>query len=161
MSLGPSSVFNLILLVVHSFDLMVSSVGILSIRGTRDPGHSFFYQRSYDNYRQKAYSATIILVVLASGVSAQVHIVASCIRNKASSPWLNLALSALVDESGNPNGGLFRTALAIITGNAQHNMVCCHHGEWQRAGFGVDQEPEILQPAGVFSWSNLCEKIVH
>lgn len=53
--------------MVHSFDLVVSSAGILSIRGTRDPGTLGVIEDPM-NILQKGYSVTIVLAVLTFGV---------------------------------------------------------------------------------------------
>ncbi|CAN6360426.1 unnamed protein product [Urochloa humidicola] len=147
--------FILFPLVVHSFDLVVSSVGILSIRGTRESG---FISTIEDpmSIMQKGYSVTIMLAVLTFGVSTRWLLY----TEQAPSAWLNFALcglvgiitayafvwiskyytdykhepvrllalssstghgtniiagtSGLVDESGNPTGGLFGTAVATM-----------------------------------------------
>jgi H+-translocating diphosphatase len=53
--------------VVHSFDLVVSSVGILSIRGRSDPGILGVIEDPMA-ILQKGYSVTIVLAVLTFGV---------------------------------------------------------------------------------------------
>jgi hypothetical protein len=50
-------------LVVHSFDLVISSVGILSIRGTRDSSAKSPMEDPMA-ILQKGYSITIFLAVL-------------------------------------------------------------------------------------------------
>lgn len=57
--------FILFPLVVHSFDLVISSVGIFSIRSTREAGMAV-----EDPMRvlQKGYSITIVLAVITFGV---------------------------------------------------------------------------------------------
>lgn len=55
---------------MHSFDLVVSSVGILSIRGTRDPGLTAPIEDPM-KILQKGYSVTIVLAVLTFGVVSQ------------------------------------------------------------------------------------------
>lgn len=54
-------------LVVHSFDLVISSVGIFSIRNTRDPGVIGAIEDPMA-ILQKGYSITIILAVLTFGL---------------------------------------------------------------------------------------------
>ena len=54
-------------LVVHSFDLIVSSVGIFSIRGTRESGVMAPMEDPMA-ILQKGYSVTIVLVVMAFGL---------------------------------------------------------------------------------------------
>ncbi|KHG27326.1 Pyrophosphate-energized membrane proton pump 3 -like protein [Gossypium arboreum] len=62
MAQHPSG-FILFPLVVHSFDLVVSSIGILSIRGTRDSNVKVPLEDPM-TILQKGYSVTIILAVL-------------------------------------------------------------------------------------------------
>ncbi|KAF8672370.1 hypothetical protein HU200_049573 [Digitaria exilis] len=83
--------FILFPLVVHSFDLVVSSVGILSIRGTRD---SSLISPIEDPMAimQKGYSVTIMLAVLTFGVSTRWLLY----TEQAPSAWLNFALCGLV-----------------------------------------------------------------
>ncbi|KAJ3688882.1 hypothetical protein LUZ61_018046 [Rhynchospora tenuis] len=83
--------FILFPLVVHSFDLVVSSVGILSIRGTRDPGTLGAIEDPM-NILQKGYSVTIVLAVLTFGVSTRWLLY----TEQAPSAWLNFALCGLV-----------------------------------------------------------------
>jgi len=59
--------FILFPLVVHSFDLVVSSVGILSIRGTRDAGAKVPIEDPMA-ILQKGYSVTIVLAVITFGM---------------------------------------------------------------------------------------------
>lgn len=59
--------FILFPLVVHSFDLVISSVGILSIRGTRDSGSKSPIEDPMA-ILQKGYSVTIVLAVLTFGL---------------------------------------------------------------------------------------------
>ncbi|KAG9132817.1 hypothetical protein Leryth_022013 [Lithospermum erythrorhizon] len=59
--------FILFPLVVHSFDLLISSVGILSIRSTRDPG-VIGSREDPMAILQKGYSITIVLAVLTFGL---------------------------------------------------------------------------------------------
>jgi H+-translocating diphosphatase len=58
--------------VVHSFDLVVSSAGILSIRGTRDPGTLGVIEDPMA-ILQKGYSVTIVLAVITFGVVSHFH----------------------------------------------------------------------------------------
>nr|CAD1819012.1 unnamed protein product [Ananas comosus var. bracteatus] len=83
--------FILFPLVVHSFDLVVSSVGILSIRGTRDPGLTAPIEDPM-KILQKGYSVTIVLAVLTFGVSTRWLLY----TEQAPSAWLNFALCGLV-----------------------------------------------------------------
>lgn len=64
--IADPSGFILFPLVVHSFDLVVSSVGILSIRGTRDSGLISTIEDPMA-IMQKGYSVTIMLAVLTFG----------------------------------------------------------------------------------------------
>ncbi|GJZ99897.1 pyrophosphate-energized membrane proton pump 2 isoform X1 [Tanacetum coccineum] len=59
--------FILFPLVIHSFDLIISSVGIFSIRGTRDPGVIGVMEDPM-TILQKGYSITILLAVLTFGL---------------------------------------------------------------------------------------------
>jgi Na+/H+-translocating membrane pyrophosphatase len=59
--------FILFPLVVHSFDLVISSVGILSIRGTRDSGSKSPVEDPM-SILEKGYSITIVLAVLTFGL---------------------------------------------------------------------------------------------
>ncbi|KAL6649177.1 hypothetical protein ACP70R_013401 [Stipagrostis hirtigluma subsp. patula] len=83
--------FILFPLVVHSFDLVVSSVGILSIRGTRDSGIISAIEDPMA-IMQKGYSVTIMLAVLTFGVSTRWLLY----TEQAPSAWLNFALCGLV-----------------------------------------------------------------
>ena len=65
-SADPSG-FILFPLVVHSFDLVISSVGILSIRGTRDLSAKSPIEDPMA-ILQKGYSVTILLAVLTFGL---------------------------------------------------------------------------------------------
>ena len=58
--------FILFPLVVHSFDLVISSIGILSIKGTRDASVKSPVEDPMA-VLQKGYSLTIILAVLTFG----------------------------------------------------------------------------------------------
>lgn len=62
LSADPSG-FILFPLVVHSFDLVISSVGILSIRGTRDSSVKVPIEDPM-TILQKGYSVTIVLAVI-------------------------------------------------------------------------------------------------
>lgn len=59
--------FILFPLVVHSFDLVVSSIGIISIRGTRESGVKIGIEDPMA-ILQKGYSVTIFFAVLAFGL---------------------------------------------------------------------------------------------
>ncbi|XP_062195034.1 pyrophosphate-energized membrane proton pump 3 isoform X1 [Phragmites australis] len=83
--------FILFPLVVHSFDLVVSSVGILSIRGTRDSGLISPIEDPMA-IMQKGYSVTIMLAILTFGVSTRWLLY----TEQAPSAWLNFALCGLV-----------------------------------------------------------------
>lgn len=83
--------FILFPLVVHSFDLVVSSVGILSIRGTRDAGAKVPIEDPMA-ILQKGYSVTIILAVLTFGMSTRWLLY----TEQAPSAWLNFSLCGLV-----------------------------------------------------------------
>lgn len=61
---ADASGFILFPLVVHSFDLIVSAIGILSIRGTRDPGSKSLVEDPMA-ILQKGYSVTIVLAIIA------------------------------------------------------------------------------------------------
>ncbi|XP_047330160.1 pyrophosphate-energized membrane proton pump 2 [Impatiens glandulifera] len=82
--------FILFPLVVHSFDLVVSSVGIFSIRGTRDP--KVIGVEDPMTILQKGYSVTIFLAVLAFGLSTRWLLY----TEQAPSAWFNFALCGLV-----------------------------------------------------------------
>lgn len=83
--------FILFPLVVHSFDLVVSSVGIFSIKGTREYGAKVPIEDPMD-ILQKGYSVTIILAVLAFGASTRWLLY----TEQAPTAWLNFALCGLV-----------------------------------------------------------------
>ncbi|XP_078175179.1 pyrophosphate-energized membrane proton pump 3 [Carex rostrata] len=83
--------FILFPLVVHSFDLVVSSVGILSIRGTRDPGTLGVLEDPM-TILQKGYYITIVLAVVTFGLSTRWLLY----TEQAPSAWLNFALCGLV-----------------------------------------------------------------
>ncbi|XP_020247439.1 pyrophosphate-energized membrane proton pump 2 [Asparagus officinalis] len=83
--------FILFPLVVHSFDLVVSSVGILSIRGTRDTGAKVPIEDPMV-ILQKGYSVTIVLAVVTFGLSTRWLLY----TEQAPTAWLNFALCGLV-----------------------------------------------------------------
>lgn len=83
--------FILFPLVVHSFDLVISSVGIFSIRGTRDPGLLTPVEDPM-KILQKGYSITVILAILTFGASTRWMLY----TEQAPSAWLNFALCGLV-----------------------------------------------------------------
>lgn len=58
--------FILFPLVIHSFDLIVSAIGIASIKGTRDPSSKSGVEDPMV-ILQKGYSVTLFLAVLAFG----------------------------------------------------------------------------------------------
>ncbi|EXC33635.1 Pyrophosphate-energized membrane proton pump 3 [Morus notabilis] len=90
MAQHPSG-FILFPLVVHSFDLVISSVGILSIRGTRDSGVKAPIEDPMA-ILQKGYSITIVLAVLTFGLSTRWLLY----TEQAPSAWFNFALCGLV-----------------------------------------------------------------
>ncbi|KAK8956191.1 Pyrophosphate-energized membrane proton pump 2 [Platanthera guangdongensis] len=83
--------FILFPLVVHSFDLVVSSIGILSIRGTRDVGSKILVEDPMA-ILQKGYSITILFAVVAFGASTRWLLY----TEQAPSAWLNFSLCGLV-----------------------------------------------------------------
>lgn len=83
--------FILFPLVVHSFDLVISSLGILSIRGTRGPAVKAPLEDPMA-ILQKGYSITIVLAVLTFGASTRWLLY----TEQAPSAWLNFALCGLV-----------------------------------------------------------------
>lgn len=83
--------FILFPLVVHSFDLVISSVGILSIRGTRDSGLKSPIEDPM-SILQKGYSITIVLAVLTFGLSTRWLLY----TERAPTAWFNFALCGLV-----------------------------------------------------------------
>ncbi|KAG8365018.1 hypothetical protein BUALT_Bualt18G0059300 [Buddleja alternifolia] len=83
--------FILFPLVVHSFDLVISSVGIFSIRNTRDSGVIGAMEDPMA-ILQKGYSVTIILAVLTFGLSTRWMLY----TEQAPSAWFNFALCGLV-----------------------------------------------------------------
>ncbi|KAB2077932.1 hypothetical protein ES319_A06G127100v1 [Gossypium barbadense] len=83
--------FILFPLVVHSFDLVVSSIGILSIRGTRDSNVKVPLEDPM-TILQKGYSVTIILAVLTFFGSTRWLLY----TEQAPSAWLNFSLCGLV-----------------------------------------------------------------
>ncbi|XP_075506569.1 pyrophosphate-energized membrane proton pump 2 isoform X2 [Primulina tabacum] len=83
--------FILFPLVVHSFDLVISSVGIFSIRNTRDSGVIGTIEDPM-SVLQKGYSVTIILAVITFGLCTRWMLY----TEQAPSAWLNFALCGLV-----------------------------------------------------------------
>ncbi|XP_078427673.1 pyrophosphate-energized membrane proton pump 2-like isoform X1 [Wolffia australiana] len=83
--------FILFPLVVHSFDLVVSSLGVLSIRGTRDLSLKVSSEDPMA-ILQKGYSITIFLALIAFGVSTRWLLY----TERAPLAWLNFALCGLV-----------------------------------------------------------------
>ncbi|VVA95801.1 unnamed protein product [Arabis nemorensis] len=83
--------FILFPLVVHSFDLVISSIGILSIKGTRDASVKSPVEDPMA-VLQKGYSLTIILAVLTFGASTRWLLY----TEQAPSAWFNFALCGLV-----------------------------------------------------------------
>ncbi|KAL9235557.1 hypothetical protein vseg_010306 [Gypsophila vaccaria] len=81
--------FILFPLVIHSFDLVVSSVGIFSIRNTRETGIGL---EDPMKVLEKGYSITIVLAVFAFGASTRWLLY----TEQAPSAWLNFALCGLV-----------------------------------------------------------------
>lgn len=64
--IADPSGFILFPLVVHSFDLVVSAIGIASIKSTRDPSSKTILEDPMV-ILQKGYSVTLFLAVLAFG----------------------------------------------------------------------------------------------
>ncbi|KAK9097569.1 hypothetical protein Sjap_023066 [Stephania japonica] len=83
--------FILFPLVVHSFDLVISSVGILSIRSQRESAAKVPVEDPMA-ILQKGYSITIFLAVITFGLSTRWLLY----TDKAPSAWLNFALCGLV-----------------------------------------------------------------
>ncbi|KAF3517300.1 hypothetical protein DY000_02064273 [Brassica cretica] len=83
--------FILFPLVVHSFDLVISSIGILSIKGTRDASVKSPVEDPMA-VLQKGYSLTIILAVLTFGASTRWLLY----TEQAPSAWFSFALCGLV-----------------------------------------------------------------
>ncbi|KAJ8770861.1 hypothetical protein K2173_021776 [Erythroxylum novogranatense] len=83
--------FILFPLVVHSFDLVVSSVGILSIRGTRDASVKSPVEDPMA-ILQKGYSVSIVLAVITFCASTRWLLY----TEQAPSAWFNFALCGLV-----------------------------------------------------------------
>lgn len=83
--------FILFPLVVHSFDLVISSVGIFSIRGTRSSSLTAGAEDPM-TILQKGYSLTILLAVLTFGVSTRWMLY----TEQAPLAWLNFFLCGLV-----------------------------------------------------------------
>lgn len=86
-----ASGFILFPLVVHSFDLVVSAIGIMSIRGTRDPSSKAVVEDPMA-ILQKGYSVTLFLAVLAFGGSTRWLLY----TEQAPTAWLHFALCGLV-----------------------------------------------------------------
>ncbi|KAI9162400.1 hypothetical protein LWI28_026920 [Acer negundo] len=78
-------------LVVHSFDLVISSIGTLSIRGKRDSSMKTPIEDPMA-ILQKGYSVTIVLSLLTFGASTRWLLY----TEQAPSAWLNFALCGLV-----------------------------------------------------------------
>ncbi|KAF2562519.1 hypothetical protein F2Q70_00016441 [Brassica cretica] len=83
--------FILFPLVVHSFDLVISSIGILSIKGTRNASVKSPVEDPMA-VLQKGYSLTIILAVLTFGASTRWLLY----TEQAPSAWFSFALCGLV-----------------------------------------------------------------
>ncbi|XP_010459228.1 PREDICTED: pyrophosphate-energized membrane proton pump 3-like [Camelina sativa] len=83
--------FILFPLVVHSFDLVISSIGILSIKGTRNASVKSPVEDPMV-VLQKGYSLTIILAVLTFGASTRWLLY----TEKAPAAWLNFFMCGLV-----------------------------------------------------------------
>ncbi|KAI9084531.1 hypothetical protein K1719_033519 [Acacia pycnantha] len=83
--------FILFPLVVHSFDLVVSSIGIFSIRGTREIGVKAPIEDPM-TILQKGYSVTIVLAVLTFGLSTRWLLY----TEQAPSAWFNFAMCGLI-----------------------------------------------------------------
>jgi hypothetical protein len=75
--ISDPSGFILFPLVVHSFDLVVSAIGIASIKGTRDPSSKSILEDPMV-ILQKGYSVTLFLAVLAFGGVSISRILDSC-----------------------------------------------------------------------------------
>ncbi|CAM6116880.1 unnamed protein product [Calypogeia fissa] len=89
--LDDASGFILFPLVVHSFDLVVSAAGILSIKGTRDPGSKSVLEDPMA-ILQKGYSLTLLLAVIAFAGSTRWLLY----TEQAPTAWLHFALCGLV-----------------------------------------------------------------
>ncbi|KAK4348695.1 hypothetical protein RND71_031450 [Anisodus tanguticus] len=83
--------FILFPLVVHSFDLVVSSVGIFSIRNKRDSGVIGTIEDPMRTL-EKGYSVTIFLAILTFGLSTRWLLY----TEQAPAAWLHFALCGLV-----------------------------------------------------------------
>ncbi|KAI3866957.1 hypothetical protein MKX03_022000 [Papaver bracteatum] len=81
--------FILFPLVIHSFDLVISSIGILSIRGTRGAGTLIEDPMAI---LQRGYAITIVLAVITFGASTRWMLY----TEQAPTAWLNFALCGLV-----------------------------------------------------------------
>ena len=75
--IADPSGFILFPLVVHSFDLVVSAIGIASIKGTRDVSSKSLVEDPMI-ILQKGYSVTLFLAVLAFGGVSISRILNSC-----------------------------------------------------------------------------------
>lgn len=89
--LEDASGFILFPLVIHSFDLVVSAIGILSVRGTRDPGSKALVEDPMA-ILQKGYSVTLVLAVVAFCGSTRWLLY----TDQAPAAWLHFALCGLV-----------------------------------------------------------------
>ncbi|KAH8945339.1 hypothetical protein BDL97_12G036700 [Sphagnum fallax] len=89
--LEDASGFILFPLVVHSFDLVVSAIGIASIKSTRDPGSKSVVEDPMV-ILQKGYSITLGLAVLAFTGSTRWLLY----TEQAPSAWIHFALCGLV-----------------------------------------------------------------
>ncbi|CAK9865400.1 unnamed protein product [Sphagnum jensenii] len=89
--LEDASGFILFPLVIHSFDLVVSAIGIASIKATRDPGSKSVLEDPMV-ILQKGYSVTLFLAVLAFGGSTRWLLY----TEQAPSAWFHFALCGLV-----------------------------------------------------------------
>ncbi|EPS63058.1 hypothetical protein M569_11728, partial [Genlisea aurea] len=83
--------FILFPLVVHSFDLVISSIGIFSTHDKRESG-SLSALDDPMSVLQRGYSVTVILAVLTFGLSTRWMLY----TEQAPSAWLNFALCGLV-----------------------------------------------------------------
>ncbi|KAL3678115.1 hypothetical protein R1sor_021071 [Riccia sorocarpa] len=89
--LEDPSGFILFPLVVHSFDLVVSAIGILSIKGTRDPNSKTVVEDPMA-VLQKGYSVTLFLAVIAFVGSTRWLLY----TEQAPTAWFHFALCGLV-----------------------------------------------------------------
>eukprot|EP00249_Psilotum_nudum_P022394 c28502_g1_i1 orf=319-2730(-) len=86
-----ASGFILFPLVIHSFDLVVSAIGIMSIRGTRDSTSKTIVEDPMA-ILQNGYSVTLFLAVLAFGGSTRWLLY----TEQAPAAWLHFALCGLI-----------------------------------------------------------------